>query len=465
MRGQHTSIRQITNVTAFVGEEFEPVLADLSIEGTTITRIDARGRSEPKTTSSRGSPHTIDGTGLMAFPGMIDCHDHLRDLMPGVSLTEGLKLDDYLKAGWEMQRAMGPTEYRLGALLASVQRLKTGITSVCDHCYPFHADGLDEASIQGYEDAGIRWVYARGIMTRPYEPICEHWETAAGNIRDLADSGRVPRERLFVAPVSIRQTAPEEFRRSRELADELGCGLYTHVSETESEREVWLSECGASPIRALDSLGFLTPRTVLVHCVILEEDEIDLLAARGCHVIHCPTNHMKLAKGFTPVPDLLKAGVNVALGVDKMSDLLIEMRSEIGMHAALRRDPQAIGKLDALQMATVRGARALGLGDRLGTIDVGHVADLVLLDARSILHAPLIDPSFALLYTSHPGMVRYVLLGGELVVDEGRLVTVDEEALVNEVEAIAAHYMARLGLEQAPWFRGPGVSLPPSGRQ
>jgi 5-methylthioadenosine/S-adenosylhomocysteine deaminase len=465
MRGQHTSIRGIRNVTALVGEAFEPVLVDLSIDGTTITRIDARGRSESKTTRSRGSPDTIDGTGLLAFPGMIDCHDHLRDLTPGVSLTAGLKLDDYLKAGWEMQRAMGPTEYRLGALLASVQRLKTGITSVCDHCYPFHADGLDEASIQGYEDAGIRWVYARGIMTRPYEPICEPWETAAGNIRDLAASGRVPRERLFVAPVSIRQAAPEEFRRSRELAEELGCGLYTHVSETESERAVWLSECGASPIRALDSLGFLTPRTVLVHCVILDEDEIDLLADRGCHVIHCPTNHMKLAKGFTPVPDLLKAGVNVALGVDKMSDLLIEMRTEIGMHAAFRRDPRAIGQLDAMQMATVRGARALGLGDRLGTIEVGHVADLVLLDARSILHAPLIDPSFALLYTSHPGMVRYVLVGGELVVDEGRLVTVDEEALVTEMEAIAAHYMARLGLEQAPWFRRPGVSLLPSRRQ
>lgn len=444
-----STVSRIENVTAFVGDTFEPRVVDLSISSGRITAIEGSGTGPA---ASEPDAVTIDGSRLLAFPGMVDAHDHLRDLTPGLTQAEGMTLDEWLQLWWRHGAEMRPDEYRIGALLGSVQRLKTGITTVVDHCYTFHVPGLDEASIQGYEASGTRWIYARGIMTRPYEPVCETWDQAASRIRGLIDGGLVPRERLFVAPVSIRQVTPEEFRKARELADDLGVGLYTHVAETASELDQWQREAGGTPIQALDALGFLTDRSVLVHCVLLDDVEIDLLAQRKSHVVHCPTNHLKLGKGFTRVPDLLAAGVNVAMGVDMMSDMLVEMRTEIGMHAAHRLDPAAVSSLDAFRMATRNGGRAVGWGDRIGLLQPGYLADIVLLDARSLLQVPLVDPSHALLYASDTGMVRHVLVEGRWVVRDGRSTLVDEDALMQEAEEVARAYMDRLGLPHGPWF-------------
>jgi 5-methylthioadenosine/S-adenosylhomocysteine deaminase len=440
------TVDRITNVTAFVGESFEPTRVDVRLAGGRIVDV-----GEPGLLGDAGEV-MIEGTDMLAFPGMVDSHDHLRNLTPGLAVAEGLTIDGFLKVWWANGAKMGPDEYRLGALLGSLQRLRTGITTVVDHCYTFHAPGLDEASIVGYEGSGARWIYARGIMTRPYEPVSETWDVAEAKIRELAD-GVVPRDRLFVAPVSIRQATPDEFTRSRSLADDLGVGLYTHVAETAAEVETWKQETGETPIRALDRLGFLTDRTVLVHCVVLDDGEIELIADRQSHVIHCPTNHMKLAKGFTRVPDLLTAGVNVAMGVDMMADMFVEMRTEIGMHAAHRLDPNAVGKVDAFRMATHAGARAIGWGDRTGLIEPGRLADIVLVDARSVLQAPLIDPAYAVLYATDPGMVRHVLVEGRWVVRDGRSAMVDEEALLAEVEDVVPRYLDRIGHPEALWPR------------
>lgn len=453
------AITAVTNVIGLLGDDFEPAIVDLQIGADgRIAEIGTAGSGQ----RPRGAEGVLDGSGLIAFPGMVDCHDHLRNLTPGLAIGEGLKLDDRLRANWTIQGSMGPAEYRLGALLGMVQRLKTGVTTVVDHCYTYHAPELDEAALDGYEVSGGRWLYARGIMTRPYEPVCEDWATAERRIRALVAGGRLPPERLFVAPVSIRQATADDFRRCRALADQLGCGLYTHVSETAGEREVWERECGDTPIRALDAFGFLTPRTVLVHCVLLDDGEIELLAERGCHVIHCPTNHMKLAKGFTRVPDLLAAGVNVAMGLDMMLDMLVEMRTELGMHAAHRLDPNAVTKVQAMRMATANGARALGLGDRLGVLKAGLAADIVLVEADGLMQAPLIDPVYALLYTASHRSVRHVLVDGRLVVRDGRSTIVDEAALKREVEEVVAAYLRRIGFEPGPWLRAdrspPGAS-------
>jgi 5-methylthioadenosine/S-adenosylhomocysteine deaminase len=452
--GPPPSVRRITNVTAFLGEELTPSIVDIRLSDRQIASIEptsapvAGGQRVPE-----GPGLVLDGTGMMAFPGMVDCHDHLRNLTPGLSLSEGVKLDDLLKVMWAAQAKMGPTEYRLGALLGSLQRLKTGITTVADHCYTFHAEGLDEASIAGYEASGIRWVYARGIMTRPYQPVCETWDLADRRIRHLVEAGLVKPDRLFIAPVSIRQASLAEFAKSRRLADDLGCGLYTHVSETAAERDVWQEQGQDTPIRVLDGLGFLTPRTVLVHGVLLDDDEIGLIAERHSSVIDCPTNHMKLAKGFTRVPDLLAAGVNVALGIDMMADMLTEMRTELGMHAAHRLDPNAVSKTEAMRMATVRGARALRLGGITGQLTPGFSGDIVLFEGRSILQAPLLDPVYSLLYATHAGLVRHVLVDGQLVIKDGQSTLVDEAALLAEVDSVVQGYLGRIGATQSLWYR------------
>ena len=408
------------------------------------------------------------------MPGMVDVHDHLRVLAPGLPVAEGLPLDEFLRVQWATQAYMGPEEYEVAALLGTLQRLKCGVTTVVDHAYTFHAPDLDEACVNGYESSGIRWAYARGIMTRPYGPVCETFEQAADNIRALLADTAVTPDRLLVAPVSIRQATPHEFARSAALADELGAGTYTHASETEAERRTWQQEAQTTPIEALDRAGFLTERTVLAHCVILDDDEIELLAARGAHVVHCPSNNMKLAKGVTRVPDLLAAGVNVALGVDMMTDIFSEMRAELHMQSLHCGDPAVLSSRDVLQMATWRGASAAFPGSAapadtlspasagrrvaLGELAPGRAADIVLVPARSLLQAPLLDPLHAVVHQTHGPMVRHVLVDGRLVVADGASTLVDEQELLIEAERACNFWLDHLDLPTGPasvWFPPP----------
>ncbi|GHH63601.1 S-adenosylhomocysteine deaminase [Streptosporangium violaceochromogenes] len=386
----------------------------------------------------------IDAHGMIVMPGMHDLHDHLRDLHPGLAVGEGLKLDELLRKLWRLNELAGPDEYRVGAALGTARLLKAGVTSVVDHIYPFHRPGLAEAAVSGYEQSGIRWFMARGIMTKGYDPICETPEAAFGAIRELAD-GPVPRDRLMIAPVSFRQTSADVYRESRRLADELGLRLYTHIAETSAEVETILGEQGARPVELLHNLGFAGPDTVMVHCVLLSPREIELLADSGTHVVHCPTNHMKLAKGVTPVPALLAAGVNVCLGADMMTDILAETRQEILLQGLANSDPSVVSARTALEMATVRGAAALGLPD-VGRIAYGQRADIVCLDLRGIAAQPVIDPEWSVVHRGSGSDVVHVVADGHVVVRDRRLTRVDEEALIKEAQEIVGHYLRRAGV-------------------
>jgi len=272
------------------------VVVDLRVAGGTVVTVDGEARvvredlyvDRGRIASIGGQPRearrTLDATGMLVMPGLINLHDHLRDLTPGIRLGEGLKLDAMLRRFWELSRAAGPDEYRVGAALRTAKLLKSGVTSVVDHLYPFHQAGLTEASIRGYESTGIRWFMARGIMTRPYRPISESARRALRAIEDLAD-GLVPKERLFVAPVSFRQAIPSEYVQARRLADRLGLRVYTHVAETPAEIDMIRKDHGARPVAFLHDIGFAASDAILVHCVYLSAAEIRMLARSGATVV------------------------------------------------------------------------------------------------------------------------------------------------------------------------------------
>ena len=482
------TVNAITNVTALVGRDLEPLRCHIYIRDGLIAAIVpdnadttplAAAPPPAKDLLERSKPITIDGKEMIAIPGMVDVHDHLRVLAPGLPIAEGLPLDEFLQVQWATQARMAAPDYEVAALLGTLQRLKCGVTTAVDHAYTFHEPDLDGACINGYESSGIRWAYARGIMTRPYAPVCETFEQAADNIRALLADTAVTPDRLFVAPVSIRQATPQEFEQSAALAAELGAGTYTHASETPAERETWQQEAHTTPIEALDRAGFLTERTVLAHCVVLDDDEIELLAARGTHVVHCPSNNMKLAKGVTRVPDLLAAGVNVGLGVDMMTDIFSEMRAELHMQSLHSGDPAVLSSRDVLQMATWRGAAAAfpdsaapadsytpataGHRVALGDLSPGCAADIVLIPARSLLQAPLLDPLHAVVHQTHGPMVRHVLVDGHLVVADGVSTLVDEQELMVEAERACNYWLDQLDLPAGPqgvWFPPPPPEFP-----
>ncbi|MFL5796447.1 MAG: amidohydrolase family protein [Actinomycetota bacterium] len=433
-------------------------MVDLAISGGTLVTVDPEHRvlrEDVYVDGGRivavGGPRqrarrTIDASSMLVMPGMIDLHDHLRDLTPGIRLGEGLKLDAMLRRFWELGQSAGPDEYRVGAALMTASRLKAGVTSVVDHLYTFHQPGLAEASVEGYASTGIRGFMARGIMTRPYKPISESIRTALRAIRDLAD-GVVPKERLFVAPVSFRQAIPSEYVEARKLADRLGLRTYTHVAETASEIDSIRKEHGARPVELLHRIGFADANTTLVHCVFLSAAEIRTLARSGATVVHCPSNHMRLAKGVTPVPKLLAAGANVGMGIDQMDDLFAELRQEILMQGLENSNPGVVSPRTSLEMATARGAVGLGMGGELGRIEVGRRADLVCVDVAAAHLQPVLDPIWTLVHRAHGHDVAHVVVDGEVVVRDGKLVKVDEQALVEEAQGVARSYLRRAGVD------------------
>ena len=396
---------------------------------------------------ARSARRILDASGAIVMPGHINLHDHLRDMTPGLDAGEGLKLDEMLRFYWRLNEAAGALEYETMAAYSCARLLASGVTTVVDHVYPFHRPELDAATISGYEATGIRWRLARGMMTQGYDPICEPPAVGFERIRGLLADG-VPAERVMVAPVSFRQAAPADYIAAREFADTYGLRLYTHVAETAAEVETIRTthDCGA--IEFLHRLGFCGPDVILVHCVLLSDAEIDLLARTGTHVVHCPSNHMKLAKGFTRVVDLLDAGVNVGLGADQMTDLFCEMRQEVLLQSIRNEDPGAVSPGLALRMATVNGAKAVGLGGQLGQITVGALADLICVSPAGLRIDPILDPTWSLVHRAGGADVRHVIVDGSVVVEDREFVRLDVNALAQQAMDVIDGYYAKAGVER-----------------
>ena len=394
---------------------------------------------------ARGARRGVDASGTIVLPGLVNLHDHLRDMTPGLDAGEGLKLDEMLRFYWRLNEAAGAVEYETMAAYSTARLLTSGVTTVVDHVYPFHRHGLDAATIAGYEATGIRWYLARGLMTQGYDPISEPLAEGFGRVRSLLTDG-TPAERIMLAPVSFRQAAPEDYAAAREFASTYGLRLYTHVAETAAEVASVQAEHGCRPIELLDRLGFCGPDVTLVHCVLLSDAEIELLARTGSHVVHCPSNHMKLAKGFTRVLDLLDAGVNVGLGIDQMADMFCEMRQEVLLQSIRNEDPGAISPAVALRMATANGAKAVGLGDQLGEISVGALADLICVSARGLSIDPILDPAWSVVHRAGGSDVRHVIVDGSVVVEDREFVKLDIEALRRQAMDVIDGYLARANI-------------------
>ncbi len=394
---------------------------------------------------ARQARRIVDASGTIVMPGLVNLHDHLRDMTPGLDAGEGLKLDEMLRFYWQLNEAVGEVEYETMAAYSTARLLMAGVTTVVDHVYPFHRDGLDTATITGYEATGIRWYLARGLMTQGYDPICERLTDGFDRVRALLADG-VPADRIMPAPVSFRQAAPDDYLAAREFATTYGLRLYTHVAETAAEVASIGAEHDCRPIELLDRLGFTGPDVTLVHCVFLSDAEIDLLADSGTHVVHCPSNHMKLAKGFTRVPDLLDAGVNVGLGVDQMVDIFCEMRQEVLLQSIHNENPGTISPRVALRMATVNGAKAVGLDGQLGEVSAGALADLICVSASELGFQPILDPTWSLVHRAAGSDVRHVIVDGNVVVEDREFVHLDIDTLRLRTMDVVDGYLTKAGI-------------------
>jgi 5-methylthioadenosine/S-adenosylhomocysteine deaminase len=424
------------------------------------TRIGVRdGRIasiEPMTAAPEPAARAIDGTGHAAIPGMICTHDHVfQNLIKGLGdelevwpIVEGVIL--------ATAEEMTPEETYIGALAACVEGLKSGTTAVLDFMVGRPEIEQHQAVVRAFRDSGARGFLGRATRELHHEAAHrDPWyiplEEALAQITQVAseyDNGLgVPS--ALPAPGNPRTMTTEGLVRVAEYARERGCLITIHLAEYDEERQQGVDRWGRPTIAALDELGFLGPNVVAAHSVLVDDDEIGILARTGTKVSYNPVSNAYCGVGVAPVLAMLEAGVGVSLAVDgsavNVKDMLQSLKFGALLQKVATRDARAINARDMLRMATVGGAEALGVPDELGVIGVGRRADLSLFDLRRLNVVPVHDVISAIVYASAPENIRTVIVGGRVVVEDGRSTLVDEAGLIRELEERSVAVARRTG--------------------
>ncbi len=363
------------------------------------------------------------------LPGLVNLHCHA-----AMALLRGLADDRHLMA-W-LEEHIWPAEARHvsdefvhdGSLLAMAEMLRAGVTCVNDMYF------FPRATARAALRAGMRT--ALGIIA------IEFPSAYAADPQEYLEKGLATRDAyrgepllsFCLAPHAPYTVGDETLARIAVLSEELDVPIHTHVHETRDEIEQGLARNGVRPIERLRRLGLVGPRLVAVHSVHLEDAEIELFARQNVSVAHCPSSNMKLASGIAPVARMRARGVRVGLGTDGAAsnnrlDVLTEMRNAALLAKVTSGDAAVVGALEALEMATLAGARALGLEERIGSIVPGKSADLAALELASIETVPCFDPASHVVYAAGREHVTHVWIEGKPRLVDRRLQAIDEDDL------------------------------------
>jgi 5-methylthioadenosine/S-adenosylhomocysteine deaminase len=372
---------------------------------------------------------TIDLPNHALIPGLINAHTHAAmSLFRG--LADDLPLMDWLNHHiWPAEaKWVGEAFVRDGTELAIAEMLKSGTTCFSDMYF------FPEVTARACMDAGMRACIGLIMIDFPsaWARNAEEYLHKGLKLHDeLRNSDLVTTAFAPHAPYTVSDGPLEKIRM---YADELDIPIHMHVHETAHEVEGGLAQYKKRPLARLAGLGLLGPRLLAVHMTQLQPNEIESLAKANVSVIHCPESNLKLASGFCPVPALLKAGVNVALGTDGAAsnnnlDMLEEMRIAALLAKGASGDATAVPAHTALRMATLNGARALGIETRTGTFTAGKAADIAAIDLADIASQPVYDPVSQIVYTATRDQVTDVWVSGKRLLENRRLTTLDEAAL------------------------------------
>lgn len=372
----------------------------------------------------------LDATGKLILPGLINGHQHApMALFRGVA--DDLELMEWLRSYIFPAEAKNVDEDFVywGTLLSAIEMIRSGTTTYADMYY--FEDKVAEATAK----AGMRGVLGETIIGFP-SPDYPDPESALKGTRAYLQKWRdhpliVP----AIAPHAPFTNSTEVLLASKAIADEFDVPLLIHVAETEEEVRQVRQKNGTTPVRYLRDIGFLSSRVVAAHCVWIDEEEIGILAEYDVGVIHNPESNMKLAAGVAPVPGLLAAGVDLGIGTDGPAsnnnlDLLQEIDTMAKLHKLYSRDPTVVNARTALTAATRGGAEALGLGDLTGSLEAGKAADLIVLGLEGPPGVPFYDPYSTIVYSLMGSAVETVVIAGQVVFEEGRVTTVDEDEII-----------------------------------
>lgn len=386
----------------------------------------------------------LDAGGKILMPGLINMHAHCADsLFRG--LVENLSLEDWLATLWKAQAVIlrAPENCRLGAELGISELLLGGTTTVMDNYWAADQTFLAAKAL------GIRMATG-GIFFDPpgmdgFGP--EARLKQAQNLFDLYGDD----DEVFVGtmPHGTYTVGPENVKTAADLAKKNNGFFSVHAAETKAEQATIHERYQTSVIRHLHALGALSERAVLAHCVHLDDEEIGLIAAAGAHVAHNPLSNLKLASGFARVPEMMARGINITLGTDgpisgNDMDMWLAMRLAATLHKAASGDPAAVSAPEALHMATLNGAKALGAEAILGSIEVGKRADFQLVDISGPHAVPMFNPISHLVFSASKNDVTDVFVSGRQVVRERQLLHADLNDILARVTSLQPEIIAAL---------------------
>ena len=404
----------------------------------------------------------IDARGKVVLPGFIDTHVHLAQALIRGCADDTSLIDWLQKFVWPLQGNFDANDGKASAELCMLEMIKSGTTTFLESLlhsrYGF--DGIAES----VEQSGMRGFLSKTVMSLPgygseqsimYPGMVEDGETCLREVETHFKrwNGKAnDRIRVWYGARSLGGCTPELYRQISDGARILGTGVTMHLSEVQEDVRYTKKEFDKMPAEFMDQVGLVGSNVVFAHGVWLTEPEWAILAKEGAHVAHCPSSNMKLSSGIAKVPEMVEAGVNVSLGCDggpsnNSYDMVREMKTASLLQKVRTMKPVEMGAETVLEMATIKGARALSLENQVGSIEVGKKADLILVDMRKPHLTPTFKPISSIVYAAVGSDVDTSIIDGKVVMERGVVNTLDEERVLKVADERAHKLVERAGLD------------------
>jgi len=376
------------------------------------------------------SKQTINAQGKVVIPGLVNAHTHIpMTLFRGIS--DDLDLQDWLTKYIFPAEAKNVDEafVRAGTRLGLAEMIRGGTTTYCDMYY------FEDAIADETFKAGVRGVLGETLIDFPVPDNKTFADALIYTEKFVKKWQGNPLITAAIAPHAPYTVSEEHLKQTRALSDRLNAPLLVHLAEADSETEfIQKNQKGMRPIEYVEKIGFLSNKTIAAHVIQANEAELEILKKRGVGIAHNPQSNMKLASGVAPVPMMLAKDLRLGLGTDgaaSNNDLSLweEMDTAAKLHKLFWKDPKVVSAEQAFTMATVGGARALHLENRIGSLEAGKLADIVIVDFDGLHQTPMYKVFSHLVYATKAGDVRHVIINGKIVMRDRNLLTLDENAI------------------------------------
>ena len=407
---------------------------DVAIEGNLIAAVEPTGAID-----TGRAREVIEAGGMVAMPGLINTHSHVamvifRGLAEDVSLEKWF--NEYM---WPLESNLQEEDVYWGTLLGLVEMIEAGVTSVADHY--FYMDQAAAAVEKAGTRAALGWAVfgnqGQAMLERTARFV-ERWQGAAG--------GRIT---AWLAPHAPYSCDDEFLRATARRARDLNVGIHIHVAETEEQTQASLAKRGMTPIRVLEETGVLERPTILAHAVGATSADIQLLAERPAGVAHAPKTYLKLAMGTAPLVAMRQAGVPVGLATDgAVSNNTLDVWESLRLMAMTQKQahssPEVMTIPQVLDIATRSSAQVIGLGDRIGAIEPGFLADIILVDTSGPHVQPLHSITASLVYATRASDVQTVIVDGRVIMRDRKLLSLNREEIIEQVNRAMARLAQRV---------------------